>query len=129
MIGETVGVGPRGNAATGSQDPARLSACSDLHAAENGTAQATIASRGVAPKVAAAPSPDAVAEVEEFLLDEIYHDLWLIASYTTSALEAAKRGDREELRLRLRGQLRDCFRHAVELHNLLPPTGPKGGRS
>jgi hypothetical protein len=72
---------------------------------------------------AVGPTPEAVAEIEEFLLDEIFHDLCLIASYTTSALEAARRGDREELRLRLRIQLRDCFRHAVELHNLLPPGG------
>jgi hypothetical protein len=69
------------------------------------------------------PSPEAVAVADEFLLDEIFHDLGLIASYTTSALEAARRGDREELRLRLRVQLRDCFRHAVEIHNLLSP-GP-----
>jgi hypothetical protein len=70
---------------------------------------------------AAGPSREAVAAAEEFILDEIYHALSLIASYTTSALEAVRRGDREELRLRLRVQLRDCFRHAVELHNLLPP--------
>ena len=67
------------------------------------------------------PSAEAVAEADELVLDEIFHALSLIASYTTSALEAAKRGDREELRLRLRVQLRDCFRFAVELHNLLPP--------
>jgi hypothetical protein len=72
---------------------------------------------------AVGPSPEAIALCEEFLLDEIFHDLTLIASYTTSALEAARRGDHEELRLRLRlrVQLRDCFRHTVELHNLLPP--------
>jgi hypothetical protein len=72
------------------------------------------------------PSAEAVAEIEEFLLNEIYHDLSLIASYTTSALETARRGDREELRLRLRVQLRDCFHQAVELHNLRPP-GRKAG--
>jgi hypothetical protein len=72
------------------------------------------------------PSPEAVAEVEEALLDEIFRDLSLIASYATSALEAARRGDRVELRLRLRVQLRDCFRHAVQLHNLLTPD-PKVG--
>jgi hypothetical protein len=74
--------------------------------------------------VAVGPSPEAVAEAEEFLLDEIYRDLDLIRSYATSALEACRRGDREELRLRLRSQLRDCFRHAVEVHNLLS-TGRK----
>jgi hypothetical protein len=73
------------------------------------------------------PSPAAVAEVEEFLLDEMYSDLHLIQSYTISAMEAARRGDREELRLRLRVQLRDCFRHAVELHKLLTPEQPKQG--
>jgi hypothetical protein len=73
------------------------------------------------PFAAVGPSPEAVAEVEEFLLDEIFHDLSLIASYTASALKAARREDREELRLRLRVQLRDCFRHAVEPNNLLPP--------
>jgi hypothetical protein len=70
-------------------------------------------------QVHAGPSPEAVAEANEFLLDEIYRDLSLIASYTTSALEAARRGDREELRLRLRVQLRDCFRHAIQIHDLL----------
>jgi hypothetical protein len=77
--------------------------------------------------VAVGPSPEAVAEADEFLLDEIFHDLSLIASYTTSALEAVRRGDREELRLRLRIQLRDHFRHAVELHNLLSTERRKGG--
>jgi hypothetical protein len=77
--------------------------------------------------MAAGPSPEAVAEADEFLLDEIFHALSLIASYTTSALEAAKRGDREELRLRLRVQLRDCFRHAVEVHDLLSTGQRKGG--
>ena len=79
----------------------------------------------------AGPSPEAVAEAEEFLLDEIYHALGLIASYTASALEAARRGDLEELRLRLRVQLRDCFRYAVEIHNLLPArkASPETGRS
>jgi hypothetical protein len=72
-------------------------------------------------------SPSVIADTDEFLLDEIYYDLWLIASYATSALEAAKRGDREELRLRLRVQLRDCFRHAVELHNLISTEIRKGG--
>jgi hypothetical protein len=79
-----------------------------------------------ASRIAAGPSLEAMAEAEEFLLDEIYHDLSLIASYATSALEACRRGDREELRLRLRVQLRDCFRHAVEVHNLLS-TGRKSG--
>jgi hypothetical protein len=74
------------------------------------------------------PTREAVSDIEEFLLDEIFHDLSLIASYTTSALEAARRGDREELRLRL-VQLRDCFRHAVELHNLLSPRQRKKGGS
>jgi hypothetical protein len=74
-----------------------------------------------------APSPEAVAECDEFLLDEIFHDLHLIESYTISAREAAKRGDRDELRLRLRVQLRDCFRHAVEVHKLLSSDRPNGG--
>jgi hypothetical protein len=74
-----------------------------------------------------AASPEAVAEIDEFLLDEIHHDLHLIRSYSTSAIEAAVRGDRDELRLRLRVQLRDVFRHAIELHNLLSPKGAQGG--
>jgi hypothetical protein len=56
---------------------------------------------------------------DEFILDEIYRDLCLIGSYTNSALEACRRGDRDELRLRLRLQLPDHFRHAVKLHKLL----------
>jgi hypothetical protein len=64
-------------------------------------------------------SPAAVAETDEFLLDEIFRDLSFIWSYATSAMEAARRGDRDELRLRLRVQLRDHFRHAVATHDLL----------
>jgi hypothetical protein len=75
----------------------------------------------------AGPSAESVGEADEFLLDEIFRDLSLIWSYSTSAMEAARRGDREELNLRLRVQLRDCFRHAVELHNLLSRGQRKGG--
>jgi hypothetical protein len=79
--------------------------------------------------VAVGPSPEAVVEADEFLLDEIFHDLSLIASYANSAIEAARRGDRDELRLRLRGQLRDVFRHAVQIHDLLSPGPSKGSGS
>jgi hypothetical protein len=80
-----------------------------------------------AARKAGGPSTEAIADVDEFLLDEIYRDLDLIKSYSISAMEAAHRGDRDELRLRLRGQLRDIFRHAVELHNLLSTERPRGG--
>jgi phosphate uptake regulator len=82
--------------------------------------------RNQAKTASTGPSAEAVAEADEFLLDEIFRDLSLIWSYATSAMEAARRGDRDELRLRLRVQLRDCFRHAVELHNLLSTGQPKG---
>jgi hypothetical protein len=65
------------------------------------------------------PSPEAVAELDEVILDEIYRAFDLIESYARSGREAARRGDREEVSLRLRVQLRDCFRHAVATHNLL----------
>ena len=78
--------------------------------------------------VAVGPSPEAIAAADEFVLDELYRILGLIASYATSGLEAARRGDVEEIRLRLRVQLRDCFRHAVEVHNLLS-TGQRKGRA
>jgi hypothetical protein len=112
MTLETVRAGPRGDAGTGSRNAAILGGLQNSDTATPAEKQRQIDAAG--------PSPEAVAAAEEFLLDEIFHDLSLIASYTTSALEAARRGDREELRLRLRVQLRDCFRHAVELHNLLP---------
>ena len=54
-----------------------------------------------------------------FILDELFRAFDLIASYANSGLEAARRGDRDEIRLRLRIQLRDCFRHAVQIHDLL----------
>jgi hypothetical protein len=73
------------------------------------------------------PSPDDIAETDEFLLDEIFRDLSLIWSYAISAMEAARRGDRDELRLRLRIQLRDSLRHAIELHKLLSSERPNGG--
>jgi hypothetical protein len=116
VILETVKAGPRGDAETGPQT-AMLGGLRALNTADLERNQAKTASVG--------PSAEAVAEAEEFLLDEIYHALGLIASYTTSALEAARRGDREELRLRLRVQLRDCFRHAVAVHNLLPPVAER----
>jgi hypothetical protein len=78
-------------------------------------------------QVRADPSPEAVAECDEFILDELYRDFDLIESYAISGKEAARRGDREEIRLRLRVQLRDCFRHAVEVHNLLSTGQGKGG--
>jgi hypothetical protein len=67
------------------------------------------------------PSPEAVAVADEFIFDELYNTFELIRSYATSAREAAGRGDRDEIRLRLRVQLRDAFRHAVEVHDLLSP--------
>jgi hypothetical protein len=109
---QTARAGPRADAETGPQNAMR-SGLHVLNTADLESNQKKTASVG--------PSAEAVAEADELVLDEIFHALSLIASYTTSALEAAKRGDREELRLRLRVQLRDCFRYAVELHNLLPP--------
>jgi hypothetical protein len=75
--------------------------------------------QGISAAVIGAPSPEAIAEIDECLLDELYATFDLIKSYAASGLEAARRGDREEIKLRLRVQLRDCFRHAVELHDLL----------
>jgi hypothetical protein len=115
MILETVKATPRGNAG----GPRNAS----LTASASNTALFAEKQRQIDP---GGPPPDAIAECDEFLLDEIYHDLSLIWSYATSAMEAARRGDREELTLRLRIQLRDCFRHAVEMHNLLS-TGQRTG--
>jgi hypothetical protein len=67
------------------------------------------------------PSPEAIAAADEFVLDELWEAFERIRSYAVSGREAAVRGDREEIRLRLRVQLRDCFRYAVELHDLLSP--------
>jgi hypothetical protein len=77
--------------------------------------------------VAVGPSPEAIAAADEFVLDELFRDLDLIRSYSVSALEACRRGDRHELRLRLRSQLRDVFRHAVLIHDLLSAGPSKGG--
>jgi hypothetical protein len=74
---------------------------------------------------AAEPSAEAVAEADEFVLDEIYRSFDSIASYAISGKEAARRGDRDEVRLRLRVQLRDCFKHAVATHDLLSTGGAK----
>ena len=65
------------------------------------------------------PSPEAIAEGDDYILDELYRAFGLIESYARSGLEAARRGDRDEIRLRLRCQLRDVFRHAVATHDLL----------
>jgi hypothetical protein len=74
------------------------------------------------------PSPEAVAAADEFVLDELYDVFERIRSYAVSGIEAARRGDRAEVRLRLRVQLRDAFRYAVSVHNLLSPP-VKGGES
>ena len=73
-------------------------------------------------------SPEAVAAADEFLLDELCHAFELVRSYAVSGLEAARRGDRDEIRLRLRVQLRDVFRYAVEMHDLLARPQIQGGR-
>jgi hypothetical protein len=67
----------------------------------------------------AEPSSEAIAECDEYVLDELFRAFGLIESYAISGKEAARRGDREEIKLRLRIQLRDCFRHAVATHDLL----------
>jgi hypothetical protein len=67
------------------------------------------------------PSPEAIAEADNFVLDELFRAFDLIESYAVSGKEAARRGDREEIKLRLRVQLRDVFRYAVEIHNMLEP--------
>jgi hypothetical protein len=74
------------------------------------------------------PSPEAVAAADEFVLDELYDAFERIRSYAVSGIEAARRGDRAEVRLRLRVQLRDAFRYAVSVHNLLSQA-PQGGAS
>jgi hypothetical protein len=63
---QTVRAGPRDNAETGSQN-ATHGGLHALNTADVERAQANIASVG--------PSPDSIAEADEFLLDEIYRDL------------------------------------------------------
>ena len=75
------------------------------------------------------PSPEAVAAADGFVLDELYEAFDLIRSYAVSGMEAAGRGDRDEIRLRLRIQLRDAFRYTVKLHDLLSPEKRKEGAS
>jgi hypothetical protein len=94
-------------------------------AASNPTDNPTLA----AVQVHAGPSPRAIAACDEFVLDELFRAFDLIESYAVSGKEAARRGDRGEIRLRLRIQLRDVFRHAVEIHNLLFPEQPRGSGS
>jgi hypothetical protein len=75
------------------------------------------------------PSPEAIAACDEFILDELYRAFDLIESYAISGKEASRRGDRGEIRLRLRVQLRDCFHHAVQVHDLLSPRPLPGSGS
>ena len=84
--------------------------------------------QGVGARASSSPSPEAIAACDEHILDELYETFETIRSFTNSALEACRRGDRDEIRLRLRIQLRDCFKYAVELHDLLSPAPPKGGQ-
>ena len=46
----------------------------------------------------AEPSAEAIAEADEFILDELYRAFGLIESYARSGFEAARRGDRDEIR-------------------------------
>jgi hypothetical protein len=77
------------------------------------------------PRAADAPSPAAIEVCDELVFSELYRDFDLIESYAISGKEAARRGDRAEVRLRLRIQLKDIFRHAVEIHDLLSTEPPK----
>ena len=77
----------------------------------------------------AGPSPEATAVCDEFVLDELFRAFDRIESYAISGREAAKRGDRDEVKLRLRIQLRDCFRYAVQIHDLLSSGHPQGSGS
>jgi hypothetical protein len=61
---------------------------------------------------------DARAEIDEQLLDEIYGGLDLAKSYIVSALEACRRSDRHELRLR-QSQINDCLQYTFEALSLL----------
>jgi hypothetical protein len=76
-------------------------------------------------QVHAGPSQEAVAACDEFVFNELFHAFSTIESYAVSAKEAARRGDRNEIKLRLRTQLRDCFRYAVQVHNLMSPEQPE----
>jgi hypothetical protein len=80
-------------------------------------------------QIAVGPSPEAIAAADEFVLDELHDAFERIRSYAVSGIEAARRGDRAEVRLRLRVQLRDTFRYAVEVHNLLSTTPAEGAKT
>jgi hypothetical protein len=80
--------------------------------------------------VAEAASPEAIAVADEAVLDELFSVFRQIESYARSGVEAARRGDRREIRLRLRIQLRDCFKHAIAVHDMLsPPTESEKARA
>jgi hypothetical protein len=115
---ETARAGPRGDAETGSQNSAILGGLQNSDTAILPEKQRQID--------AVRPSPEAVATADEFVLDELYDAFERIRSYAVSGIEAARRGDRDEVRLRLRVQLRDAFRYAVEVHNLLSPRSAEG---
>jgi hypothetical protein len=76
-------------------------------------------------QVHAGPSPEAKAECDEFILDEIFRDLDLTRSYVTIGLEAAHFGERAELRLRLQ-LIRDHIHHAIQSYKLLSPEPSQG---
>jgi hypothetical protein len=120
MALQTARAGPRGDAETGSQNTAMLGGLQNSDTATLPEKQRRIAAVG--------PSPEAVAAADEFVLDELHDAFERIRSYAVSGIEAARRGDRAEVRLRLRVQLRDAFRYAVSVHNLLSQD-QKGGPS
>jgi hypothetical protein len=121
MALQTARAGPRGDAETGSQNTAMLGGLQNSDTATLPEKQRRIAAVG--------PSPEAVAAADEFVLDKLYDAFELIRSYAVSGIEAARRSDRDKIRLRLRVQLRDAFRYAVKLHDLLSPERSKGGGS
>jgi hypothetical protein len=61
---------------------------------------------------------DASAEIDEQLFDEIYGWLDLAQSYIVSALEASRRYDRHELKIR-QSQINDCLKYTFEALTLL----------
>jgi hypothetical protein len=121
MTPQTVRAGPRGDAETGPQNAAIPGGLQNSDTATLPKKQRQIDPIG--------PSPEAIAVADVFVLDELYEAFELIRFYAVSGLEAARRGDRDEIRLRLRVQLRDAFRYTVKLHDLLSPEKPKDGGS
>jgi hypothetical protein len=112
--------GPRGDAATGSQNAAKHSGLHALNTADPERNQGDLASRRL--------SAEAIATARDLVFEGLVETGSLAESYSRSLAEAAWRGDRSTVEVHLR-QLRACVVTSIGIFKQLDAVEAKGGQS